>query len=258
MEKWEHLYGELVRNAPECACGCGERVRPLATSLELFIAHGNRRYSRHCQGHDKRPKNWNVELDTVERQAVLGTLLGDSSLLFPNRRSAFPRLVTNHGEPQREWVYHKAALLHRFNPHVSEADNRGYGSRWVRMATSCLPCLAPIHQLVVREGRKRITSEWLDALGPVGLAWWIGDDGGSTGNGFVFNTHGCLPAEVELVAAWFRDSYGPTTVHYYPGYPTLYVSAEARRRFLPLVEPHLPHSMQYKLRACRLRPKRRQ
>ena len=255
--EWRHIYQELLDSAPLCACGCGERVRPFCGSLATFISRRNHGYYRYLRGHDKRPSNWEVELTLDERQAILGTLLGDSSIGLPNRRSTNPRLTANHGFGQRAWIEHKALALRRLGVHLSEAPNPGYGSTHIRLATRCLPCLEPIRMLVAPRGTKRISYEWLEGLGSIGLAWWIGDDGSSAGRTFNLHTEGFSNEDVQLAAEWFEDRYGPVTVRSARGYRLLYVSAPARRQLLPLVEPHLPDSMQYKLRACRLRPTQR-
>jgi hypothetical protein len=248
-EEWARIFERLLADAPPCACGCGEPVRPLCGSLDAFIRDRKRGYFRYRKGHDKRPPNWSVELTPTERQAVLGTLLGDSSIGLPNPRSLNPRLTANHSAEQRAWVEHKAALLGRLGVKVHEETNRGYGRMHVRMATRCLPCLEPIRRLVAPGGRKLVTWEWLEAIGPIGLAWWICDDGGSSGRGFLLHTEGYARAEVDLIAAWFAETYGPVSVG--KKRPSLYVSREARRAFLPLIEAHVPASMTYKLRACR-------
>ena len=150
LVEWQRLYAELVASALLCQCGCGQQVRlRCGATLEQFIrSKGARTYARYLDQHDKRPANWMLELSDLERQAILGTLLGDSSILLPNRRSKNPRLVANHGLPQRDWVAHKARVLARLNVRVSERPNGGYGETAVRMHTSCLPCLEPIRRLV--------------------------------------------------------------------------------------------------------------
>lgn len=258
--EWERRYAELVANAPLCECGCGERVRLRAGTLESFIGtyKGDRSYYRFAQGHDRRPAEWQHELTEPERQAVLGTLLGDSSIGYPHTRSTYPRIHFNHGGPQRAWAEHKAGFLSGLSPHVREHQCGGYGTTTVSVHTRCLPCLRPIHELVVRDGRKRISREWLDAIGPIGLAWWVGDDGSCPGNGFILHTEGYPEEDVRLAADWFGERYGPASVYFTKGkYFALAPRCEARRAMLRDIERHLPECMQYKLRSCRLRAKRR-
>lgn len=248
-----------MANAPPCGCGCGQRVRLRAGTLDAFIHtyKGDRSYYRFVQGHDQRSAAWHHDLTPAERQAVLGTLLGDCSIGYPNPDSTAPRLHFNHGGPQRAWAEHKAGVLSALCPVVREAECGGYGTRTVSVHTACLPCLRPVYDLTHRGGRKRITREWLDGIGDIGLAWWVGDDGSAPGNGFLLHTEGYPEEDVRLAADWFRENVGPTSVYNPRGYFVLAPLAPARRRILELVGAHLPDCMQYKLRSCRLRPKRR-
>jgi len=254
-EEWQILFAELRANAPLCACDCGEQVRlKVGDTVEQFIRSGGQRayYQYAANSHAHRAANWQLELTETEQQAILGTLLGDSSIGLPNGRSKHPRVTANHGGPQRDWVAHKAALLRRLDVRVNEAPNGGYGETHVRMATSCLPCLSPVLALVAPNGQKVITREWLDAIGGVGLSWWIGDDGGGHRGSLILHTEGFSRESIDTAAAWLSDTYGPCSVK--PdgkGHDRIFVGAEARRALLPLVEPHLPPSLQYKLDACR-------
>jgi hypothetical protein len=253
--RWEELHRELLANAPVCACGCERQVLLRSgDSVDTFIRQrGIRRYNRYLGGHQTRPVNWKVELDPDEREAILGTLLGDSSISTPPG-GKHPRLTAGHSGRQAQWAEHKAGVLARLGMKAREKPDARYtGGTKIALATPCLPCLEAIRVLVAPAGAKRITRGWLDSLGGLGLAWWIGDDGSSGGRSFTIATHGFPREDVELAAAWFRDTYGPVTVGSSRGHSWLYVSAAARRELLPLVEPHLPECMQYKLQAFRTR-----
>lgn len=195
-----------------------------------------------------------MELNQDERQAILGTLLGDSSISTPPG-GKHPRLICAHSGRQAQWAEHKAALLARLGMKaIQQPDARYTGGTKIAMATPCLPCLDAIRVLVAPGGVKRITREWLDGLGELGLAWWIGDDGSSNGGrSLTIATHGFPRDDVELAAEWFRATYGPVTVNSGRGHSWLYISAAARREILPIVEPHIPECMRYKLQACRTR-----
>lgn len=252
-EQWRAAYDALWANAPLCGCGCGGHVKPVCSTLERFIrGGGNRKYSRFLYGHDKRPVGWDIVLSAQERGALLGTLLGDSVLQYPNRRSRNPRLVCRHSPAQQEWIDHKARFLHRLTPRLSETANGGWGDRIITLHTRCLPCLAGLYDLCHSGGRRQVTREWLDELGVWGLAWWIGDDGSSSRGNFILCTHSESLAEVEIIQKWLVDTYGPAnlrTERKADGrvFHALYFTRELRNSLWPLVQPHLPPSMHYKL-----------
>lgn len=254
--QWREEYESLLENAPLCACGCGERTCPkYGDSLEQFIrSKGTRAFYKYIQGHDRRAESWNAVMDEGERRAILGTLLGDSSILYPHKGSTAPRVCFNHGGPQAAWAEHKANRLARLGCKITRKKNGGYGSITVSGATGCVANLEAVYQLCIKDGRKSVSREWLDQIGDIGLAWWICDDGSSCGRSLYLHTEGFSLAENEIICQWFRDRYGATKIHTSKrGHHWIYLSASAQRKILPVIEPHFPACMQYKLassRAC--------
>lgn len=253
-EQWREEYKSLLENAPFCACGCGKRTRPkCGESLEQFIrTRGARAFYKFIQGHDQRGKSWHVLMEEQERSAILGSLLGDSSILYPHKGSTAPRITFNHGEPQAAWAEHKAHYLARLGCKITQKNNAGYGSITVSGTTGCIPALADIHHLCIKDGKKSVTREWLDQIGDIGLAWWICDDGSCSLRGLLLHTEGYPLAENEIICQWFADHYGTASIHTgKSGHHWIYLSADAQRKILPVVEQYIPVSMQYKLASCR-------
>src|SRR5215469_15032654 len=177
-ETWRKLYEDFVSSLPECGCGCGGIVLPCCKTLDNFIKeHGSRAHPRFLKEHDKHPPGWNIGLSVGELRSILGTLLGDGSIILPNPRSKNYRLAWTHGPAQMAWVEHKAAALIRLGPVIRTAENRGYGKISIRMHTHCLPSITDIAKIVLVNGKKTVTISWLDQLGSEGLAWWYCDDG---------------------------------------------------------------------------------
>lgn len=250
MEEWNKKYQEVLASLPLCLCGCGEKTRlSNGSSLEEFIkSQGARRFYKRLYGHDKRPEQWKMEITNNERQAILGTLLGDCSILYPNNRSLNPRLQCNHGEPQAEWVEHKRNYLERLGGHLSRKANGGYGKFTISYISQCLPCLADLYDFCIKDGKKTITLDWLNQIGEIGLAWWICDDGSSCGRGLLLHTEGYSIEENEIICDWFAKNYGKATINRSSrGYHWIYLSAEVQRNILPIVSPYIPEFMQYKL-----------
>lgn len=254
-EQWREMYENLVANAPLCQCGCGQSVRPFAKSVDDYIAkHGSRRYSRFVKGHHRRKIPASVELTSDEKMAILGTLLGDSSIGFAHSHSSNPRLSANHSTKQMEWAQWKAAALTRLGSRLTIARNDGYGDNIVRLSTSSMPCLHEIYRLVKKDGnRKHVTMEWLEEIGEIGLAWWIGDDGSCSGRSMRIHTEGFSLTENNTIASWFSKTFGKATVHRTNrGHYYICLSADAQRAILPIISSHLPESLQYKLESSRV------
>ena len=251
---WKRIYEEFISSLPECACGCGNKVRPRhGDTLGQFIkSRGSLSHYKYLIGHSRRGPGWGSDLSYDQRSAILGTLLGDSSILYPNKSSNAPRLSFNHGQRQEAWARHKAEFLSTLGGRVVVAKNDGYGSIHYRFTSGCSESLAEIHKIVAPDGKKAVTREWLDGVGGIGLAWWICDDGACSGNGATLHTEGFSDTEQEIISGWFRDNYGKASVvSGGRGHKKISISADAQRCILPIVERHVPECMQYKLDSYR-------
>lgn len=208
------------------------------------------RVDSHFRNNDWRS---NIVLKRAERQFILGTLLGDTSIGLPNKRSKSPRLSSNHSLKQHDWSVYKANMLHRINPRLEILDNPGYGCQLVRMVTSCLPCLNSINSLCRPKGKKIISSEWLNSIGPRGLAWWYCDDGTLSQRrpGSVsarFHTEGFGESGTKIIQKWFNKNYGKTYIYIHKKrYFFVSLSAEATKKLFSRIKPHIPECMLYKI-----------
>jgi hypothetical protein len=222
-----------LSGAPLCACGCGEHP---------IIRRG--KYSRYLYGHDKHPAGWNLKLSANERQEILGTLLGDGSIGFPNKRSTNCRLAWTHGPDQAWWMGYKAQKLSRLGVKVRIAPNAGYGTTSIVGVSARLPCLTDIRSLVYgAHERKTVCQQWLDEIGERGLAWWYCDDGSYVPRKryATFHTEGYTLSENELIRDWFIGRFGGAAIdentkgHFYVRLnvkPTLKIFS-AIERFVP-------------------------
>lgn len=203
-----------------------------------------------------RNNSWRQDfvLNEREYQFILGTLLGDTSIGFPNKRSRSPRLAFNHSTKQIEWAIHKARKLRRLQPRVRIVENPGYGRELVRVVTSCLPALRAINDLVRPAGRKTVTSAWLNALRARAIAWWYCDDGSFQYDRRVscFHTEGFGLQGSELVREWFESRYGGAyKYHHKKRHWQVRLSVDGTKRMLREIRPYVPPVMRYKLGDCR-------
>jgi hypothetical protein len=248
IAQWEREYSDLLLRAPLCKCGCGERVVPVASTIERFIKwRGVSEFPDFIRGHLQRHEMWHTALTEQERRYILGTLLGDSSIGLPSAASLVPRITCNHSVVQRRWAEFKRRGLARIGATTVDGKNDGFGEAIVRLRTPCLPCLSEIDAIVKRDGRKSVTTEWLDKLGPEGLAWWIGDDGSRSLQSITLHTEGYRREESELIARWFADNFGPASVVESRGHFRVYLYAKTSRVVSKYVTGSLPSFVLYKL-----------
>lgn len=157
-------------------------------------------------------------------QVLLGSLLGDSSIANPNRNLS--GMSFGHCEKQRDLLSFKHGVLSSLG--VSEINwgvNGGYPKKdgteklHGRFTLDGNPSLSQFIDTagIRREGKKRVTTEWLDRIGPLGMAVWYADDGclnthvnndGITSYYVNISTHGFTREDHEVMVGWLRWRWG--------------------------------------------------
>lgn len=198
------------------------------------------------------------------RQALLGTLFGDSTIaVSPSHRkdpaNAPTAYVQGGHEATCQWARRKAEKMSGFiklgKPFTRTGDRSL--SRLKKAETRFQPFTTrstrELRELALRfkvEGRRVVDVQLLRELGPVGWAWWFCDDGclqkkSSSGRRETV----CLSLlrySVEdqlLVRDEFRRLFGPCEV--YQG--VLRALADSSEVFASAVAPHVPPELRYKL-----------
>ena len=165
-------------------------------------------------------------LSAEQEQVVLGGLLGDAFLNV--RQGSRIKLGFAHSLKQEYYLRWKAEALKSVGGTAqtkevvgSFSDARYNGKiydavEWRSMGT---PLWNQYREFCYRDGRKHVTREWLDRIGPLGLAVWFMDDatfsfsnGGHTpGDGISIQFTECYDEE-ELgnVISYFSEKWGVT------------------------------------------------
>jgi recombination protein RecA len=197
-------------------------------------------------------------LSDQQWQFVLGGLMGDGALSSSQNGHA-ARLRWGHGKKQAAYGDWKAAMFG--NVTVSRSTN---AKSAVFHDVQPLAELAELRRVVyMGNGKKAITSDYLKALTPLGLAVWFMDDGTFTlrSKGLQTRTLGgsgrveiCVEAFTEgsqqRVVDYLRDTWGFDVKLRHAGVRRVsYVqfTTASSARFLELVAPFVHPSMDYKL-----------
>jgi len=190
---------------------------------------------------------------------VLGTLLGDASIGYPNKRSKNPRVYGRHSVKQQAWAEHKASVLVELGMVTKNEPNLGYGDECTTFRSQCLPCLVALDDLVRSDGRKTVSREWLDQIGDIGLAWWICDQWSNVNDGSGFHAHmeGHTEEENAIIVAWIADNFGSSRVVSYKKYFYVYVHKDAAVNIVSAAAQHVPECMQYKISGFEFNPRNR-
>jgi hypothetical protein len=249
-------WNKLIENAPECRCGCGRKVEP-SMQFDYWKTVGRpKTYKQYFRGHANFKGNVEYVLTKHERMAILGTLLGDTSICYPHKGSKYPRLSSTHGLVQKDWAEYKASFLGNIGVSTRITKNAGYGDYSVASASKTVSCLDEIFRITRGgdSGKKFVTREWLDQIGDVGLAWWIADDGCYSKSNMRICTDGFTEGEQHTIAQWFCDNYGSTwPLSNGRGSYFINFASWTALEVCNEIRSHLPESMQYKLGRDRFR-----
>ncbi len=255
---------------PHCRCGCGEKLavppnkQRKGVGLVGIQSHWERHpYLRYHGTWGTRTQNLIQKLGSIpdtEYGLLYGTLLGDAAIIYPNKRSRFPRIAWTHGQIQQSWSEYKAQRLASLRIKCRITENRGYGTMSAVGRSVCHPDLVAVYD-VVRPDRqaKCVTAAWLERITPEGLAWWYMDDGSlsHTPAGtpqIQLHTEGFSQLENQFLADWLTGLGYPTKARRFhrashnKDFDYLSMGADTSRKWLADLRQYAIPSMDYKFR----------
>jgi hypothetical protein len=177
----------------------------------------------------------------VQRQIIVGTLLGDGSM----RCKTNALLEINHSSNQRsyvDWKYRHLVDLVRTPPKA----RKGNGARTAyRFVTRSLPELTPYFRLFYGSGRKRIPELELTELT---LAVWFMDDGCRSRNAVYLNTQQYDDMSQRTLLRLLREQWEiDGALNRDKSYYRVRLSVDGTQKLAGLIEPYLLPELRYKL-----------
>lgn len=184
---------------------------------------------------------------------IRGGLLGDMSM---RRQWATPNLGVRHAVkalPYMQWLRQELPILFVAKPRTFTTTAWGKTYTLLAMDSRVHPDLLPIYDMLYREGKKRVTAEFLSFLTPLSIAVWYMDDGCLYLNEkrypyIMFSTHSFSQSEHYVIKEWFASQYD---IHWNIGrerrsnrwlYRLQLGKGQQVKAFLDLVRPHIiPH-----------------
>lgn len=197
-------------------------------------------------------------LDVVRKQLILGTLLGDSSVLWGDEKRNCG-ISGSHIIKQSEYFDLKMRLMGNLLNECKGSIGGFPGStpnrRYTSVITKYTSEYIESHCLV--DGKKTVCEEWVNELTPIAIAFWYMDDGSLMHNSaqyqrdrMRFSTNAFSLAEVELLQKKMLDSWNVASTIQNSGTSNgnvLAISADGTEILANLVAPYIIQSMKYKL-----------
>lgn len=189
-----------------------------------------------------------IEMTDRQRSIILGSLLGDASLRKTNINPIF---TCEHGIKQLEYCKWKAKELESLGAKFSISKRKTIDKRtglYYESAVCRLPAnpvLLPIYNNLYKNGKKTITSEYLESFNELSLAVMFMDDGSFKGSSINIATNCFEEDELLLLSGFFKDRFN-LTFHINSNH-SIYLLKRDFEHFKKLVLPYMRQELLYKL-----------
>ncbi len=194
-------------------------------------------------------------------EVLLGSLLGDSQIrkkVYKSRISY--NVYFANGEKQLDYLKYKYSFFqeNEVNPiriDIKEGWNIIKGKEYFRRNLYCFSTkvfdLSKIHNVLIKDGKKIVTMEYLKWLTPLSLAIWYQDDGSYHKQNKIVRlaTMGFTQKCNNVLKEYFYDvlkmpCFLEKTKYGYKY--SLVLVRSSTKKFLQLIEPYICESMKYK------------
>ena len=207
----------------------------------------------------KEYKNSLIELTPIQKEAIIGLILGDASMQSQNKGKTY-RIKFEWGNKNKAYALHVFQLFDEWvlsQPHKKEriSPKNNLVINW-GFQTISHKAFNYLSELFIKNGIKSISTNIItDYLSPRGLAYWFMDDGGkldynknSKNRSIVLNTHSFTEYEVRLMAEQISYKFGLLCeVRSNKNKKVIVIKNESYQAFYSLINPYLILEMRYKL-----------
>lgn len=187
------------------------------------------------------------------KSILVGLNLGD---LHIQKQNVNARLRFEQGIVHEDYLNHLYDLFKSYCPQAPKIYTRspdkitGKVHSRICFSTYSLPCFNEMHELFYTCGAKIIPSNIEDLLTPLGLCYWICDDGGfnKISGVVVISTHGFSFGEVELLTRVLNNKFKLiSTINKNGNHFVIRISHGSLPVLQKMLAPHMPSMMKYKI-----------
>nr|QVG61568.1 hypothetical protein [Rhizoctonia sp.] len=189
------------------------------------------------------------------KQILVGLLLGDLCSQKQSN-SLNPRLIFSQGLVHKDYIFHLYELFKGYcsvAPKISDRlpDKRtGKIYTRVQFLTYSLPCFNELYNLFYPEGVKVVPSNIFELLTPLGLAYFISDDGTFSKSNQIIKlcTEGFTESGVDLLIQVLENKFNLECRKEKRGKGfRIVIKNNSLGKLRNLVQPHMHNAMLYKL-----------
>ena len=193
-------------------------------------------------------------------EILVGILLGDGHV---QKRSlnGNSRFMYGQSSLRIHHLNYFKHVLNLFKPYLSETfklkektfkDNRTNNTyKSVNFSTLSLPCFNQYKSLFYKNNKKIVPINIQELLTPIGLAYWIMDDGSIQNKGLHLNTYAFNSEDVLKLKSTLENMFGNNSlkcsIHKHKKGNRIYIFGESMDIFRNNISVHMHEDMLYKL-----------
>lgn len=194
-------------------------------------------------------------LTSDEKEILVGLVLGDL-FIFRAPKSVNPNLYFEQGLVHEEYLLHLYNLFESYCSSAPKITSRTPDKRTgkvysrIRFQSRSLSCFKMLHELFYLEGKKRVPLNIFDLLTPLGLCYWICDDGtfSKRDKCVVLCTQSFTLEEVKLLIEVLTKKFDlDCTMNRSGKGHVIRISQKSLPKLQSLLTPHMPNMMRYKI-----------
>lgn len=189
-------------------------------------------------------------------EILVGLILGDLCLSRRSKITLSVRALFKQGMIHEDYLMHLYELFKTFGSQVPKTTSLAPDKRTGKIYSSIsfntysLPCFYKLYSLFYLEGKKIVPSNIEDLLTPLGLAYWLSDDGNfhKTQEYVRLCTHSFSYEEVHLLASVLTDKFNlKSSVNKDQGGFIVRISQKSLPDLQALLKDKMPPMMLYKI-----------
>lgn len=191
-----------------------------------------------------------VKLTDFQKQVLIGTVLGDSSIRL-GKENVSPRVSCAHGMKQKEYCEYKTEIFKslgaKCNHHKRNRIDERTGIYYedYTMFIPANPELLPYYNSFYPNGKKVIPLDLLNQFTEVSLAFMFMDDGSRIKSGYNIATCCFNTTELNKFRYFLLERFNLETALHRNN--VLYIRHKSKAIFESLVSPYIIESMKYKI-----------
>lgn len=191
-----------------------------------------------------------IELTQFQKEVLIGTVLGDSSLRRINHENTC--LICSHSLVQKQYCEEKTAIFKSLGAkvtyHKRQTPDKRTGKFYESyvMNTPKNPALNSWYESFYKNGKKVIPFNLFDYFTEVSLAFMFMDDGFRLGSGLSIATNCFTEEEVNKFRLFLLEKFDLKT-SYHKSSGTTYIHKKSVQHFVELVSPYIYECVKYKI-----------